>query len=122
MAGIPLEGIKQSSEPQTLYNPSPTADQYFGFGASEVASTSQCLKILWFFEVRLINCVLQDFNKDGIQRTAYNGVLPGPSEPSDIVAGPSYTSSGHPLVVCNLHFHWFYALCNMILAMIILDQ
>jgi hypothetical protein len=26
------------------------------------------------------------------------------------------------LVVCNLHFHWFYALCNMILAMIILDQ
>lgn len=74
VAGIPLEGIKQSSEPQTLYNPSPTADQYFGFGASE------------------------DFNKDGIQRTAYNGVLPGPSEPSDIVAGPSYTPSGHPLV------------------------
>ncbi|KAJ6379794.1 hypothetical protein OIU76_016446 [Salix suchowensis] len=78
VADIPLEGIKQSSEPQALHNPSPTADQYFGFGASEV--------------------VLQDFNKDGIQRTAYNGVLPGPSEPSDIVAGPSYTPSGHPMV------------------------
>lgn len=100
MADIPLEGIKQSSEPQALHNPSPTADQYFGFGASEV--------------------VLQDFNKDGIQRTAYNGVLPGPSEPSDIVAGPSYTPSGHPMVVCNLHSHWFFVLCSMILALIII--
>ncbi|KAF9670315.1 hypothetical protein SADUNF_Sadunf13G0055700 [Salix dunnii] len=74
VADIPLEGIKQSNEPQALHNPSPTADQYFGFGASE------------------------DLNKDGIQRTAYNRVHPGPSEPSDIVAGPLYTPSGHPLV------------------------
>ncbi|CAK7341645.1 unnamed protein product [Dovyalis caffra] len=74
VADGPLEGIKQSSEPQALYNPSSTADQYFGFGASE------------------------DFNKDGIQRAACNGVLPGPNGPSDIVVGPSYTPSGHPLM------------------------
>ncbi|KAG5232898.1 ADP-ribosylation factor GTPase-activating protein [Salix suchowensis] len=62
VADIPLEGIKQSSEPQALHNPSPTADQ-----------------------------------------TAYNGVLPGPSEPSDIVAGPSYTPSGHPMKETQSH-------------------